>query len=536
MSESPDMTVEILTIITSFLSDNSTTIAVVILLYIFREAVSGLISRIRSLFYENGDSKVGIETVPTDRDEKKTAPLEEATEKPGSEDAAEKIQEREKDQNWFFEMHTAFLDGRIEDADAAFKAYALDEKDQSKLEENKAIYLYFKFENGKDNTAIAELENLASSASTEESRFIVLTWLSFCLSDSKQHKKEIEVWRSEKSEAKSTPIKTRATVNLAFALNKDNQASEAKAELLERLKETGEDEQLSSLYDALSTIELSLGNKAISVYCKDKSLEYDPSNRDELFNSAYAASNEDIDEISISNYVTLIGIDSDNSIALNNLGVQAQEAGLKIIATDNYRKSVSLKNTLAMANQGYLLLDAGFVSEAEEIAQQALEEKDTHQNVYSLLTAIHEQKEKQKEKWDELSNKALSRQKSVRTYLEQYYLGKSELLEGTWILNGKHQVSIKIEAGSLKASWSEELVGLRSTSYAVELMGKVTGSTFSGIYKRKRTDGAQTGLLGLSNDEPISCIGFLTQDEKTLNIVASSLKEDLCLFLSRAQA
>ena len=536
MNESPVMTVEILTIITRFLSDNATTIAVVLLLYIYRGAVSGLISRIKSFFYENGDSKVRIVTEPTDRDEKKTAPLEEAVEKPGSSGAEEKIQEREKDQNWFSDMHTAFSDGRIEDADAAFKAYALDEKDQSKLEENKAIYLYFKFKKGKDNTALEELEKLAKSASSEESRFGVLTWLSFCLSNSKQHKKAIKIWRSAKNEAKSTSLITRAAINLAYALNQDGQANEAKSELLKRLRETEEDEQLSSLYEALSTIELSLGNKTVSVYCKDKSLEYDPSNRNELFNSAYAASNEDVDEISISNYVTLLSIDSDNSTALNNLGVQAQEAGLKVIATENYKKSARLKNTLAMANQGYLLLDAGFVSEAEESAQKALEEKDTHQNIYSLLTAIHERKEKEEERWNELSSKALSRQKSIRIYLEQYYLGKSELLEGAWVLSGKHQVSIKIENGSFKASWSEELVGLSVSNYAVELTGKVTGSTFSGTYKRKRTDGAQTGLLGVSSDARISCIGFLTQDKKTLNIVASSLKENLCLFLSKAQA
>lgn len=533
MNESPDMTVEILTIITSFLSDNSTTISVVLLLYVFRDAVSGLISRLKSFFYEHGASKVGIEAVPTDRDEKRTAPFEEAVEKSSSADAAEKIQEKEKDQNWFFEMHKAFSDGRIEDADAAFKAYALDEKDQSKFEENKALYLYFKFQSGKDNTAIEELERLASSASTDESKFSVLTWLSFCLSDSKQHKKEVEVWRSARSEAKSASLITRATVNLARALNEDSQANEAKSEILKRLKETEEGDQLSLLYEALSTIELALGNKTISVYCKDKSLEYNPSNRDELFKAAYAASNEKVDEISISNYVTLIGIDSNNSTAFNNLGVQAQEAGLKVIATDNYKKSASLKNTLAMANQGYLLLDAGFVSEAEEIAQQALKEEDIHENIYKLLAAIHERKEKEKRKWNELSSKALARQKSVRNYIEQYYLGNSKRLEGVWILNGKHQVSIKIEAGSFKAGWSEEIVGLSVSNYAVELVGKVSGSTFCGTYKRREADGTQTGLLGFSGDARISCIGFLTQNEGTLNIIASGLKEDLCLSLSR---
>jgi len=61
MSKSLDMVVEFLMIITAFLSDNSTTIAVVVLLFIFREAISGLISRLTSFFYKKGDSKVGLE-------------------------------------------------------------------------------------------------------------------------------------------------------------------------------------------------------------------------------------------------------------------------------------------------------------------------------------------------------------------------------------------------------------------------------------------------------------------------------------------
>lgn len=536
MHESPDMTVEILTIITSFLSDNSTVIAVVVVLFIFRAALSGLISRLTSFIYTKGDSKAGLEAAAPLGSEKEEPPLEEAIEKPVSEDEAANIQDKAKGENWFSEMHSAFSEGRLEDAEAAFKKYALDEKDESKIEESRALYLYFKFEKGKDNSAIDELERLASSASTEESKYSALTWLSFCLSDSKQHKKAIEMWRSARSETVSSSLITRATVNLAYALDKDNQANEAREELLKRLEETEEFEQLSSLYEALSRIELSLGHKKISIYCKDKSLEYDPNNRDELFNSAYAASNEDVDEISISNYVTLIGIDSDNSTALNNLGVRAQESDLKIIATDNYKKSASLKNTLAMANQGYLLLNAGFVSEAEEIAQQALSEEKTHQNIYSLLAAIHKQKEEQNKKWSELSSKALSRQKSARAYLEQYYLGKSELLEGLWVLDGKHQVRIEIDAGSFTASWTEEIVGLSVNTYAAELKGEVTGSTFSGTYKRKNTDGVQTSLLGALSNEHISCIGFLSQDESNLNVVASALKEDLHLCLSRVQA
>ncbi|MCU7936749.1 MAG: hypothetical protein KZQ99_18065 [Candidatus Thiodiazotropha sp. (ex Dulcina madagascariensis)] len=490
-------------------------------------------SRLTSFFYKKGDSQVGLEAASPLGTEKETPPLEEAIEKPDSDDEVANIQDKAKEQNWFSEMHTAFSDGRLEDADAAFKKYALDEKDELKLEENRAFYLYFKFEKGKDNFAIEELEKLASTASTEESKFSALTWLSFCLSDSMQNKKAIDVWRSAKSETKSSSLLTRATVNLAYALNRDNQDVEARKELLYRLKETEEDEQLSSIYEALSKIESSLGNKKISIYCKDKSLEYDPNNRDELFNSAYAAGNEDVDEISISNYITLINIDDDNSTALNNLGVRAQEAELKIIAIDNYKKSSNYKNTLAMANQGYLLLGAGFVDEAEEIAQKAIKADDTHQNIYSLLTAIHKQKEEQQNKWKELSDDALSRQNSARAYVEQYYLGKSESLEGDWVLKGKHQIHVELDGDSLKAEWIEEERGLSVSTYAMELKGEVMGSTFSGTYNRKGTDGVQTGFLGVSGNVSISCIGFVSQDEKTLDIVASKLKEDLSLCLSR---
>lgn len=397
------MSVELLTIVTSFLTENSSKIVAVVLLIVFRKAITDLSSRLTSFFYKKGDSQVSIEAASPSQIEENTKLLEEAIEKPRFEEEGEKIQHKTKEQNWFSDMNSAFSEDRIEDADEIFKKYALEEKDSSKLEENRALYLYFKFNKGKDNSAIGALEKLASTASTEKSKFSALTWLAFCLSDSMQNKKVIELWRAAKEEAKTSSFITKAVVNLAYALNKDNQNSEARKELLFRLRKTKETQELSSIYEVLAKIESSIGNEKISIYCKDKSLEYDPINRNELFNSAYAASNEDVDEISISNYITLLNIDSENSTAWNNLGVAAQEIELKTIAVDNYKKSSSHNNTLAMANQGYLLLRAGFVDEAEEIAKKALELDDTHQNIYSLLTAIHKQKEEERKKWEELT-------------------------------------------------------------------------------------------------------------------------------------
>lgn len=110
-----------------------------------------------------------------------------------------------------------------------------------------------------------------------------------------------------------------------------------------------------------------------------------------------------------------------------------------------------------MANQGYLLLEAGFTDEAEQIANRALELEDTHQNVYSLITAIHKKKDEQKKEWERLSEKSLAHQKSIRKYIEKYYLGEPKELEGSWFARGCFPVTITITDNKLDASWEEPI-------------------------------------------------------------------------------
>ncbi len=244
--------------------------------------------------------------VPINGSDEKVVKLSNADEKPTDQDEETEKEDKAKEEGWFSEMHTAFENGDLDAAETVFKKYALEEKDEVKLEENKAIYLFFKFEKGKNNAAIVELEELARTAKTEESKLNSLTWLSFCLSDRMQYNREVQIWERAVVELKSEPLITTAKVNLAQAMNKDNNPVQARELLIGCLLKVEEEDQKANIYEALSKIEESLGSKTISIYCKDKSLEFDPNNRDELFNSAYAASNEDIDDISISNYLTIM--------------------------------------------------------------------------------------------------------------------------------------------------------------------------------------------------------------------------------------
>ena len=537
MNESPNTMIEALKIVTEFLSSNSTTIVLIILLFICRDAISNFISRLTSFSFKKGDSTLGMEAVAPSDGKETIKENPSADEKPSPVEKDSQVDEaEEKEEQWFFEMNSAFSERRFDDADAVFKKYELNEIDELKLEKNKALYLYFRFEKAKDNNAVEELEKLARTAKTEESRFNSLTWLSFCLKKSMQYGKEIELWRSELQKTQSETLKTRAIVNLADALNKDDKSIEAKKLLVKRLSSGISDSQKSSLYETLSLIEQTLGNKSLSIYCKDKSLEFDVNNRGELFSSAYAASNEDIDEISISNYIKLIRIDDNNSNVLNNLGARAQEAGLKIKAVENYKKSSSYNNTLAMANQGYLLLGAGFTDEAKNIAKKALELDDTHQNVHSLIAAIDDKKQEQNKEWDKLREKSLDRQKIIRKYTELYYIGNPDSLKGNWQVGNIYPTTITIEKNIMKAIWVEPSGALGGGSYEAELKGKVSGSTFEGKYIRKRDDNSLNTVLSFTGDIDQSCIGYVSDDGNQFNLISTELKDNFSLCLIRPKA
>jgi hypothetical protein len=394
------------------------------------------------------------------------------------------------------------------------------------------MYLFFKFDMANDNSAIVQLYSLANTAETKESKFTILNWLAICLNRGMEYDKVVQLWRSFLNDADSEELKTLSSIRLADALNNDNKPELAKCILVERLAVAKDDTQKSDIYKALSRAEEKLGNKSQSIYCKDKSLQFDANNREELFDVAYSASDEGFDEISIGNYAKLVKIDAKNSTALNNLAARAQAAGLKIKAVENYKASSELENSLAMANQGYLLLDAGFTDEAEKLAEDALKLDETHQNVHKLITAIQESKSEQSKEWEQLKDKALSRQRLVREYTEQFYTGHSDLIEGNWLVNGIHPIKLAIEDSSINTFWLESEGFLKKEPYRIELTGKVSGSTFEGTYIKLRDNDLKSLLAG-TGDLAKRVIGYMAEDGARINLTGAEFRDDFTLYLTR---
>jgi len=533
MTESSDITLESINIISKLLSDNAGYIFLAVVMIVFREAISGFISRLVSLSYKNGDSSLGLQAV-TPREEIGVAQAQtDSNEESIQNDIITHSDENlEKGSGWFSSLYNAFLEDRFEDAERIFKEYAVAEKNQNELLEKKAYYLFCRHRFAKDESAIQELENLCDSIKSEESKFSCLEWLSFCLLDSLQYEHGIGIWSSFINDSTNENIKTKAIINIAHAISKTGNPNEAKLHLTNRLLNIIDKKQESILYRALSEVEKTLGNSLLSVYCKDKSLEFDANNRGELFQSAYTASNEDAKAIAISNYARLIHIDDKNDIALNNLGVEAKEAKVDVVSIDSYKRAAALNNTLAMANQGYALLHAGFTDEAEELANKAISLGDPHSNIYLLKTEIEKTKEKQYKDWKQLKDTCKDKQKQLRKYTEQYYKGEPTSLEGEWFVNGKISTLLSIKEDSIEGSWVEPILDSSPSTCTVKLTGKVTGSTLAATLKRIRNDKPSFSISFSFKSEQV-CIGYLSDDKNTLTLTSEKMGDTFHQVLSR---
>lgn len=532
--------IQIAKIITGFLSDNIIYILILTLIIICRNAISDLIKRLTNLRWKRGSSELEEKAAaPTQKTEATT--LEKTDEPPieANDDKEIAIKGEEvQEQKWYSKMHIAFKEGRIDDAKDAFNDYAPTEEDPLKLQNNKGFFLYSLFTKGKDNSAIEQLKTLVNTSTDEESKHDALIWLSFCFDHSSQTEEEIKLWKESINSFSSEIIITDASIRLARALNRAGNASDAKNLLVSRLKSVSISGDKAGIYSALSRIEKSLDNKRLAIYCKDKYLELNPNNRDEIFNVAYQAAEEDVNDLSISNYINLLRIDANNKGALNNLGVIAQNAKLPVKAVEKYIESSSFDNTLAMSNRGYLLANAGFLEEAKVLAKEALKLENPHENLYRLLTKISDLQKEQDTEWDKLVSKSIERQKFIRNYTDAHYEGDNKF-DGVWETENGNTITINIEDDKLEATWQEpSLAGILSSSSSVKcnmvLTGKVNNSAFLGRYKRNVESGqSPPTLLGSSIDPGVACIGLLSNDGSVFRLISDNHSDDFSLELKR---
>ncbi|WP_220771184.1 lipopolysaccharide assembly protein LapB, partial [Shewanella sp. MBTL60-007] len=425
-------------------------------------------------------------------------------------DVEPEIKKKMDNSHWHLNVSQALNNRDLGEALEIFKAYELNSTDAGTVEKDKAFFYLELFEQGFTSHAIDGLLELIR-VSKKASKYDAYMWLSYIYVEMRLFDKAESLWNEAIDFFCEDSELTSAIVELAGVLVKNNKFTECHALLINHFKEVVDDKSKSEIYKALANLEKAKGNLIYSVFCEDKALEY---NFDSslLFDSAYEAAENNINALSISNYESLLKVEPKHGSAINNLGVLAKQENMDIIAVDCYRKGSDFNITLSMANQGQMLLEAGFIQEAETIAKEALKQEEVHENVHGLLAKISAKRREQDQSWKELTSKCYELQKNIRSFTEQLYFGCNSRVLGTWrnecgddLFELKNdQVNIEIKDGFR--------IGYR-------LNGFIVGSTFRGKVEIIK-ENSSTGQINIFDNKIEHCFGFI--DDKSDNLIIKS--------------
>ena len=147
----------------------------------------------------------------------------------------------------------------------------------------------------------------------------------------------------------------------------------------------------------------------------------------------------------------------------NNRGVVLGRLKLSGLAVDDYYRSKDSKDTLAIANLAYLLISIGFYNYAEELLIEASKTEKPHDNVWSALKKV---KEERKEESDKLE-KYIPIGKRVHQLVQRLAVQKLmnnvpfEMHESVWQMN-----EVNVNGRIIKEEWKDleqELEGMSIT-------------------------------------------------------------------------
>lgn len=304
-------------------------------------------------------------------------------------------------------------------------------------------------------------------------------------------------------------------------------------------------EQNFALYKALGDVYKEQGELDISCSLYENALNYEPTDLSLRFRVAY-----DYDEIkryalSAYHYKTHLKT-SDDSVALNNIGVEYRQLKLLGKSVYAYKKAIELNNTLSSANLARIYTESGLFDEAERVLSQAIEKENHHENVdYNLnhlKTSIEREDQEESKLFKDTHtyrNFIFNFAKAISTSFNRY-----EEINGLWIANygelKEFRISIELPniiKGTHRLdyiytypSWGLNIYALRSLKdeSAVQTENRTKETTLSGTiinkglrYKFKINANTKkaSSLLGTGDDIEFSGYGTISPDNHHIDFV-----------------
>lgn len=384
------------------------------------------------------------------------------------------------------------------------------------------------------------LGNLKKIADENPENYYAVKALVECFQLYDKHKDAKETVESYLQRTKTYDIKLKLSILLSTINIKLKDFDQAKENiypfLILRNISSNSDEQNFYIYKSLGDIYKEQGDLEISCSLYEMALNYEPTDLSIRFRLAY-----DYDEIkkyalSAYHYKTYLKT-SEDSTAINNLGVEYERLKLFGKAVHSYMKAISKDNTLANANIARLYLEKGFYDDAEKILNHAIEKKEHHENVDYYLNQLKTSIEKEEKDEESLIKVAQDYREFILDYAQAIAVpfNNYEAITGLWITDYMDLKEFKIQlispnvlAGEHELPYTSFRTGFLAYAYGTSKQKPVTRIkkiNFSGRminrglrYSIKISSDSESLLTsGISTE--LSGFGIFSQDNQEIKFI-----------------
>jgi tetratricopeptide (TPR) repeat protein len=224
----------------------------------------------------------------------------------------------------------------------------------------------------------------------------------------------------------------------------------------------------------------------------EHALELAPDDVEDRFTLAYKHQDVGNEELAFLHYLRIPPAER-TAITWNNLGVSYNRLDMRGLSISSYQRAADMGETLAMSNLANCLITAGFLKQAREQVDKALEKENYHENVADSLNKLKQKPaEEDKKKEEALANakpKLAFLQDAGRALLAQTVDG----LAAKWRTQ-ECDLDVTIRNGEFVATgvYDREDSGLAvalggakpTYHYTIEIRGRVSGTFIEATIKR----------------------------------------------------
>lgn len=288
-------------------------------------------------------------------------------------------------------------------------------------------------------------------------------------------------------------------------------------------------EQNFALYKALGDVYKEQGELDISCSLYENALNYEPTDLPLRFRLAFDYGEINKYALSVYHYKTYSKT-SDDSTALNNIGVEYQQLKLLGKSVNAYKKAIELNNTLSSANLASIFTESGLFDEAKQVLSQAIENENHHHNVdYSLnhLKTTIEREDQEELKLIKETNTyrefIFNFAKAISTSFNGY-----EKINGLWIANYDKLKEFRISIESPNILKGTHKLDLLKDEFAAQTENRTIETTLSGTiinkglrykFKINTNAGKASYLLGTGDIIVFSGYGTISTDNCHIDFV-----------------